>query len=183
MNKIQVNKTTIEGLYLIESETFADDRGFFREVFHLNDIENAIGGKFEIKQMNHSRSNPGVLRALHAENWNKLVYPVCGKMFSAIVDVRPESKTFGKIETFDFEDKSKKALFISKGLANSICANGNNPVDYIYLVDSYYDGTDTKAVAWDDPDLDIKWPIDNPILSERDRNNPTLRKMFPEKFR
>ena len=56
-------------------------------------------------------------------------------------------------------------------------------MDYIYLVDSYYDGSDTRAIAWDDPDLQINWPIENPIISERDRNNPNLRDLFPEKFK
>jgi dTDP-4-dehydrorhamnose 3,5-epimerase len=60
---------------------------------------------------------------------------------------------------------------------------GEEPVDYIYLVDAYYDGKDTRAVAWNDPDLKINWPITNPIISERDKNNPTLRQLFPEKFR
>ena len=182
MNKTLITKTSIEGLYIIEKETFSDERGFFREVFHLDDLEQEIGRKFELKQMNHSRSNPNVLRALHAENWSKLVYPVSGKMFSAVVDIRPESKTFGRCETFSFDENSQKALFISPGLANSICVDGNEPVDYIYLVDAYYDGKDTRAIAWNDPDLNIVWPIGNPIVSERDKNNPILRELFPEKF-
>ena len=56
-------------------------------------------------------------------------------------------------------------------------------MNYLYLVDSYYDGSDTRAIAWDDPDLQINWPIENPIISERDRNNPNLRDLFPEKFK
>ena len=183
MNKTKITKTSIEGLYVVEKETFSDDRGFFREVFHLDELEKGIGRKFEFKQMNHSRSNPNVLRAIHAENWNKLVYPINGKMFTVVVDIRPDSETFGKVETFNFSDNDRKALFISKGLANSICVDGDSPVDYIYLVDIYYDGSDTRAIAWDDPDLNINWPIKNPILSERDKNNPKLRELFPDKFK
>jgi len=179
----KIKKTTIDGLYVIERPTFSDERGFFREVFHLDELEESIGKKFEFKQMNHSRSRPRVIRALHAENWNKLIYPVNGKLFSVVVDIRPESSTFGKFETFNFDDNSRKALFISSGLANSICVNGAEPVDYLYLVDAYYDGKDTRAIAWDDPDLNIKWPVENPIISDRDKNNSTLRQMFPEKFR
>ena len=133
-------------------------------------------------QADHSYSVPGVIRALHAENWNKLVYPLTGKAFSAIVDIRPDSPAFGKIETFEFSEDNHKALFIPKGLANSICVHGNMPVHYLYLVDAYYDGKDTRAIAWDDHDLNIKWPIKNPIISERDKHNSTLREMFPEKF-
>lgn len=178
-----ITKTLISVLYVVERPTFNDERGFMKEVFRLNDLEKEIGYEFKIVQANHSRSMPKVIRALHAENWNKLVYPVNGKIFSAIVDIRPNSSTFGKFETFIFDDKAHKALFISRGLANSVCVMGEEPVDYIYLVDAYYDGKDTRAVAWNDPDLKINWPITNPIISERDKNNPTLRQLFPEKFR
>jgi len=177
-----IEKTSIEGLLVIERPTFADDRGFFRELFRLSDLEEIAGIEFKVVQANHSYSLPRVIRALHAENWNKLVYPVTGKMFAAIVDIRPDSNTFGKIAEFTFEEGKNKALFIPKGLANSICVVGDKPVHYIYLVDAYYKGDDTRAVAWDDSDLNIKWPVDNPIISERDRNNPKFRDMFPEKF-
>lgn len=170
-----VKKTSIAGLFVIEFETHGDERGFFREVFHLDELSENLGFEFKPVQMNHSRSKPNVLRALHAENWNKLVYPVSGKMFAAIADIRSDSPTFKKVETFDFDDSKKYALFISKGLANSICVNGDKDCDYIYLVDSYYDGSDTTAIAFDDPDLNIKWPVKNPIISERDKNNPKLR--------
>ncbi len=92
------------------------------------------------------------------------------------------STRFGIIETLTLDASEPTALFIPKGLANSICVAGDQPVNYLYLVDSYYDGTDLRAVAWDDPDLAIDWPIDDPILSDRDRANPTLRELFPERF-
>jgi len=180
--KNYINKTSIPGLFVIERPTFNDERGFFREIFRLNDLEKETGVKFNIIQANHSRSLPGVIRALHAENWNKLIYPLTGKAFSAIVDIRPDSPAFGKVETFEFSEDNHKALFIPKGLANSICVHGNMPVHYLYLVDAYYDGKDTRAISWNDPDINIKWPIDNPIISERDRKNPSLREMFPKKF-
>src|SRR3990167_11466622 len=113
-----VKKTAIDGLLIIEMPTHEDERGFFREVFHLNELNEALGYEFKMVQMNHSRSKPNVLRAMHAENWNKLVYPVSGKMFAAIADIRPESPTFAKIETFNFDDSQRYALFIPKGLAN-----------------------------------------------------------------
>lgn len=177
-----IKKTSIPGLLVLERPTFADDRGFFREVFHLDELEEVLGYQFKPVQWNHTRSMPKVIRALHAENWNKLVYPVNGKMFAAIVDIRPDSETFKKTETFIFEDGNRRALFIPKGLANSVCVIGEEPVDYLYFVDAYYDGTDTRAVTWDDPDLNIDWPIKDPVISERDKNNPKLRELFPEKF-
>lgn len=178
-----IKTTSIPGLLVIERPTHADKRGFFREIFRSNELQTAIGEEFKPVQWNHSKSEPGVIRALHAEGWNKLVYPATGRMFAAIADIRPDSLTFGKVETFMFDtEKERSALFISKGLSNSICVIGNKPVHYFYLVDAYYDGKDTRAVAWDDPDLAIEWPIKDPLLSERDKNNPTLRELFPEKF-
>ena len=181
-NLQEIKKTSISGLLVIEKPTYKDERGFFREAVRLNELEEITGSKFEIKQWNHSKSKPKVIRALHAEGWNKLIYPVTGKMFAAIVDIRPDSKTFGKVETFTFGETRPRALFIPEGLANSICVVGTEPVHYFYLVDRYYDGSDTTAIAWDDPDLNIDWPVKDPIISERDKNNPTLREAFPEKF-
>lgn len=178
-----IKKTSIEGLLVLERPTHVDERGFVREVFHLNELEQIFGGELKFVQLNHSRSEPKVIRALHAEEWNKLVYPVSGRMFAAVVDIRPESKTFGKVETFIFDDLNRYALFIPKGLANSICVVGDKPVDYLYLVDSYYDGSDQRAIAWDDSDVGIKWPVTDPIISERDRSNPRLRELFPDKFK
>lgn len=181
--KKYIKPTSIKGLYLVERETREDERGFFREIFHLDELKEATGLDFQILQGNHSRSVSGVIRGLHAEHWNKLVYPVTGEFFTAIADIRPDSETFGKVETFTFNDSNRGALFISAGLANSVCAMGEEAVDYVYLVDNYWDGTDTYAVAYDDPDLNINWPVKNPIISERDKNNPKLRELFPDKFK
>lgn len=183
MNTLYIKKTSIAGLFILERSTNKDERGFFREVFHLDELEKVLGYEFKPVQMNHSKSKPKVIRALHAEGWNKLIYPVTGKMFAAIVDIRVDMDTFGKVETFEFNDDQRYAMFIPKGIANSICVIGDEEVNYIYLVDRYYDGTDTTAIAWDDPDLNIGWPIKDPIISERDRNNPKLRDLFPEKFK
>lgn len=177
-----IKTTSIPGLLILEGPILADERGFFKEIFHLDELEEALGYEFKPVQANHSQSLTGVLRGLHAENWNKLVYPLSGKVFVAIVDIRPESETFAKVETFTLDDSNRHALFIPKGLANSFCVL-EGTVNYLYLVDAYYDGTDTRAIAFDDPDLNIAWPIENPIISERDRENPRLRELFPEKFK
>lgn len=177
-----IKETSIPGLLIVEMPTYKDERGFFREVGRFNALEKVTGVKFKVKQWNHSKSEPRTIRGIHAENWNKLVYPVTGKVFSAIVDIREDSPTFGKVETFEFKENDKRALFIPKGLANSSCVVGSRPVHYLYLVDAYYDGKDTRAIAWDDPDLAIKWPVRKPAISKRDKNNPRLRELFPDKF-
>jgi len=116
-----------------------------------------------------------------------LIYPVTGIMFAAIADVRPESSTFGRIETFVFDNiqpvkDSPKALFLSAGLGNSICVLGKTPVNYLYWVDEYWDNSKAKGIAWNDPDLAIDWPVRKPLISERDRHNPRLRDLYPAKF-
>lgn len=183
MNQKFIETTSIPGLLILKRPIFSDERGFFRELFHQDELEEASGMKFEGIQMNHSRSKQGVIRGVHAEKWNKIVYPVSGEAFIAIADLRPDSSTFGKVEVFNVNDENRIGFFIPIGLANSICVTGDKPVDYIYLVDAYWDGSDTRAIAWDDPDLNIDWPIKNPIISERDKNNPNLRDLFPEKFK
>jgi len=175
-------KTKLDGLLLIDRPIRNDNRGFFREAVRMSDLSD-VGINFAPVQVNHSLSEPHVIRALHAEQWNKLVYPVTGSIFIAIVDIRPESKTFGQVETFNMSHNDRRLLYIPVGFANSICVVGEEPVNYIYLVDQYYTGQDTRAIAWNDPDLAIKWPVDNPIISERDQNNPNLRVLFPEKFK
>lgn len=177
-----VQKTSIEGLLILKRPIHKDDRGFFREIFHIDEIEKTLDIEFKGVQMNHAFSAPKVLRGIHAENWNKIVSPINGEVYVAIVDIRPDSPTFGRFETFTINDENRIALFVSKGLANSYCITGETAVDYIYLVDAYYDGSDQKAIAFDDPDLNIDWPVKDPIISERDKNNPKLRDLFPEKF-
>lgn len=177
-----IEKTKIDGLFIIRRPTYEDNRGFFREVVRLKDIEDFIGHKFRFRQWSHSLSFPKVIRALHSEDQNKLVYPITGEMFGAYVDLRKNSKTFAKVVTVNFGQKGYQAVFVPKGVANSICVVGNKPVHYMYLIDEYYEKSKTKGVIWNDPDLAIRWPIKNPIVSDRDKQNPTLRSLFPDKF-
>jgi len=180
-----VEETEIPGLVIVKRPTFVDERGFFREVTRLSDLE-SVGIKFAPVQVNHSLSVAGTIRAIHTETINKLVYPLTGRMFAAFVDVRTDSAAFGKVITINFDSLNKAsetAVFIPKGVGNSICSIGPDPLHYIYLVDGYWTANGAQGIAWDDPDLDIKWPIKDPIISERDRNNPTMIELFPEKFR
>lgn len=177
-----IKETSISGLLIIERPTFSDERGFFREVMRVNELERASGVKFNFKQWSFSKSLPGVIRAFHFEDQNKIGYPITGDVFSAYVDVRPKSPTFGEVETIIYKQPNNKAIYIPSGVANSICVMGSKPALYLYLIDEYYDPKKIKGIAWDDPDINVDWPLKNPIISERDRNNPTLREVFPEKF-
>jgi len=175
----------ISGLYVIERNPGVDERGFFREVYRKSVLEEN-GIVFNPVQMNHSVSETSVIRAIHAEKWNKLVYPLTGRMWAAIVDLREESSAFGKYDVFEFDNTRgnlpDKALFIPKGMGNSICAL-EGPVNYVYVVDDYWTPQSTFSVKWDDPDLNIPWPIKNPIISNKDKEQPYLREVFPDKLK
>jgi dTDP-4-dehydrorhamnose 3,5-epimerase len=171
----------IDGLWIFEPPEHADQRGFFREAFRISELDEALGRHVPFVQMNHSRSFHAVLRGLHAENWEKLVYVPYGEVFTAVADIRPESPSFGQVQTFRLGGDSGLTLFLPRGLAHGYCVLSRS-ADYTYQVSAYYDGSDTRAVAWDDPDLQVPWPIASPILSERDQRNPTLRELFPARF-
>ena len=130
-----IKTTSIPGLVVIERPVYKDNRGFFHEIVRLNELEEATGVKFSAVQLSHSMSVPRVIRAIHTEEWNKLIYPLTGKMFAAIVDLRKDSSTFGKVETFTFDntrdDCPHRALFLPKGMGNSICVVGEEPVHYL----------------------------------------------------
>ncbi|MBM2809277.1 MAG: dTDP-4-dehydrorhamnose 3,5-epimerase [Chloroflexi bacterium] len=169
----------IEGLFIIERPTFGDDRGFFRESFRLNELEEARGAPATFVQENHSRSHRGALRGLHFENWEKLVYVPHGEVFTALADIRQGSPTLGCVETFVLGESNRLKLFLPAAIAHGFCVLSED-ADYVYQVTSYWDGSDTRAVAWNDPDLAVPWPISHPTISDRDIRAPSLRELLPE---
>ena len=173
-----IRQGPLDGLWISERRTHSDERGFFREAFRMSELAEVIDPAPAFVQANHSRSSRGVLRGLHAENWEKLVYVPRGEVFTALADLRPWSPTFGRSATFLLGDEHPIALFVPRGLAHGYVVLSEE-ADYVYQVTAYYDGSDTRAVAWDDPDLAIAWPTQTPVLSERDQRNPTFRALFP----
>lgn len=179
-----VESTKLPGLLVVRWQTFEDDRGFFRQTYQTRELAEALGRRVVLRQGNHSRSQPGVLRGFHAEPWDKLVYVVRGVAFAAVADIRPDSPTFGEVATFWLGDPPRGErirLFIAEGLANSFCAAGDEPCDYVYDVsEEWRPGIDKPSVAYNDPDLAVQWPVPAPILSGADRSNPTLRELFAD---
>jgi dTDP-4-dehydrorhamnose 3,5-epimerase len=180
---MSVESTGLDGLVVVRWPTHCDDRGFFRQTYQIRELEEALGRTPVLRQGNHSHSRPGVLRGFHAEPWDKLVYVVRGYAMAAIADIRPDSATFGEIRTFMLGEPpqgERIRLFISQGLANSFCTLGTENVDYLYDVSDYYrPDLDKPSVAWNDPDLAVRWPIADPTVSDADAGNPTLRELFP----
>jgi dTDP-4-dehydrorhamnose 3,5-epimerase len=180
---VAVERTDIEGLLVVRWDTFADERGFFRQTHLISELAEALGREVRFVQGNHSRSQPGVIRGFHAEPWDKLVYVARGVVFAAIADIRPDSPTFGEVATFRLGDApgERVRLFVAEGLANAYAVVGEGEADYLYDVTrEWTPDADKRAVAWDDPDLAVRWPVDAPLLSDDDRRNPTLRERFPD---
>jgi len=187
-NQISENiyKTSIDGLFYINVPKHNDERGFFSEVVKLPELNSAIGYEFNIKQINLSRNKQNTAKGMHAEDWNKLVTLTSGKAFSALVDIRPNSPTFKQIEYFmlgfDQEKENGNALFINKGIANSLLALSNE-ANYLYFVDKLYSERNQKdnlSVSMFDSDLNIQWPIpkEEMIVSGRDTDAITLNKLL-----
>lgn len=184
-----IYKTAIDGLLYIEQSLFPDNRGFFSEIVRLPEIEAVTGQSFNVRQVNHARSEQNVVRGIHAEGWNKCTFITRGKALCALIDVRPTSNTFLKKEYFllgEGEGALHGVLFLPSGIGNSLSVI-EGPVDYIYLVDRLYKDRDPAgdvAISLFDPDIAVEWPIDREsmIISKRDENAITLREKYPEKF-
>ena len=179
-----VETTDIAGLCVVRWPDHGDDRGFFRQTYQVAELTEALGREPVLRQGNHSRSVPGVLRGFHAEPWDKLVYVVRGLAFAAVADIRPDSPTYAQVRTFRLGDPpagERVRLFVAEGLANSFCTEGETVTDYLYDVSDYW-RTDLpkRSVAWDDPDLAVTWPVPDPVLSDADLANPTLRQLHPD---
>ena len=176
-----VQPTGIAGLFVVRWDTHGDDRGFFRQTYQHDELAEAVGHDVVLRQGNHSRSAPGVLRGFHAEPWDKLVYVVRGTVFCAIADLRPESPSFAEVATFTLGDPpgERVRLWVSEGLGNAFCAV--TEADYLYDVTAEWSpDVDKRAIAWDDPDLGVAWPVEQPVLSDADQTNPTLRERFAD---
>ena len=178
-----VERTAIDGLLVVRWPTHGDERGFFRQTWQHGELADALGRGVSFVQGNHARSEARVLRGFHAEPWDKLVYCARGVVFAAVADVRPDSPTFGEVVTFTLGDPpagERLRLFVAEGLANAYCAV-EGPADYLYDVSAAWEpGVDKRAVAWDDPDLAVDWPVADPIVSDEDRANPMLRDRSPD---
>lgn len=162
----------IAGLLLIENAIHGDARGFFTERFHVQRFREH-GFNVTFAQENHSRSAPGVLRGLHYQHapaQGKLIGVVHGRIWDVVVDIRPASPTFGHHVAVELSDMNGRLLWLPAGFAHGFCVLGDEPADLLYKVDAPYEPRGEGGIQWNDPELDIQWPIEQPVISARDAN-------------
>lgn len=174
-------ETGIAGLIIIEPTVFKDQRGYFLESFNSKELTSVIG-KIDFVQDNESKSTYGVLRGLHFQyppyTQAKLVRCVLGKILDVAVDLRKDSLTFGKHLTIELSEDDKRQLFIPKGFAHGFIVLSDEAV-FAYKVDNYYASTHDSGIAWNDPFFDIDWkvPLDDILLSQKDKELQLLSEM------
>lgn len=177
MDEDYIEETNINGVYVVKRPVIGDERGFFRETFRKKELDNRLGYEFNPVQANHSRSEKGVLRGIHVAPWNKLVTVARGKVQQVVVDLRKESPEFGKYFSIILGEENFVSVYIPANLGNAFLVL-SEVADYNYLTTDYWSPLKELAVIFNDPQLNIKWELDNPILSDKDLQNPTLKEFF-----
>lgn len=176
---MDVVHTDIEGLVIIQPRLFEDQRGYFFESFSEREFAHKVA-PVSFVQDNESKSSYGVLRGLHFQKppyeQAKLVRVVKGRVLDVAVDLRKGSPTYGRYGAVELSEDNHRQLFIPRGFAHGFCVLSDEAV-FQYKCDNYYAPQSEGAVRWDDPDLDIDWkiPLEDVILSDKDRNHPCFK--------
>ena len=177
---MEVTKTHIEGVVIIEPRVIGDERGYFMESFSERDFSAQTGVDIHFVQDNESCSKKGVLRGLHFQRephaQAKLVRVVQGRVLDVAVDIRPESPTFGKYVATELSGTNKRQMFIPKGFAHGYVVLEDHTI-FQYKCDEFYHPELEGGIAWNDPQIGIEWGIPECeiILSDKDRNRKLLK--------
>ena len=180
---MKITQGEMDGLLILEPQLFEDSRGYFMETYHqARFTQNEIDTVFV--QDNFSYSAHGTLRGLHFQvkyPQTKLVQAISGEIFDVAVDIRPGSSTFGKWSGIYLSDSNKRQLLIPAGFAHGFCVISETS-RVTYKCSDYYHPEDESGILWSDPTVAIKWPVNNPIISEKDKKLPLLRDLAPDKL-
>ena len=182
MGKITVTPCDIEGLYVIEPTVFKDERGYFVETYNQNDMKEA-GLDMVFVQDNQSMSTRGVLRGLHFQKQfpqGKLVRVVRGKVFDVAVDLRSDSKTYGKWFGVELSAENMKQFYIPEGFAHGFLVLSDE-AEFCYKCTDFYHPGDEAGLAWNDPEIGVEWPLEEGvdlIISEKDQKWKGLKDTF-----
>lgn len=174
---MKVTPTAIPEVLIIEPKVFGDARGFFYESFNQKAFNDATGTNHQFVQDNHSRSGKGVLRGLHyqiQQPQGKLVRVVRGAVFDVAVDIRKSSPTFGKWVGTELTEENHKQLWMPPGFAHGFVVTSES-AEFLYKTTDYYAPEHERCIVWNDPALDIRWPLTaSPSLSAKDRQGLAL---------
>ena len=176
---MQMEPLRLSGLKRIKPKIFFDERGFFFETYRQPTYA-ALGIDVPFVQDNLSFSKQGTLRALHYQSepgQAKLLSCLQGRIFDVAVDIRPHSSTFGEWEGVELNDENNHQLFIPVGFAHGYCVLSETALVH-YKVSSLYNPSTERSLRWNDPRFNIRWPIEKPILSERDQKSPFAHEVF-----
>lgn len=177
---MEVIKTDIDGVFIIEPKVFGDDRGYFLESFNSREFAEKTGLSISFVQDNESKSRYGVLRGLHYQlppfTQSKLVRVVKGRVVDVAVDIRKGSPTYGKYVTCELTEDNHRQFFVPKGMAHGFVVLSEYAI-FQYKCDDFYHPEAEGGIAWDDPNIAVNWPISNKdiSLSERDKNHPAFK--------
>lgn len=176
---MKVINSTLDEVKIFEPMVFNDERGFFFESFNKKFFQESINSKIEFVQDNHSRSSKGVLRGLHYQldpfAQGKLVRVVTGEVFDVAVDIRVNSKNFGKWFGAKLSADNKKQLWIPRGFAHGFLTLSDS-AEFLYKTTNFYDKQSERSIIWNDPDINIDWGSElSPIVSSKDKNAPFLK--------
>ena len=175
---LKVTTTGIPGVLVLEPSVFGDERGFFYESFNQRLFNEATGLNAHFVQDNHSRSGKGVLRGLHHQvaphSQGKLVRVTRGSVFDVAVDIRSDSPTYGQWIGVELSEDNRRQLWIPPGLAHGFLVTSDS-ADFLYKTTDYYTPAAECSIRWDDPALNIAWPLEGPpTLSAKDQAAPGL---------
>ena len=173
-----IKKTKFKDLVFVKNKIYKDKRGYFKELLREKELEN----KFPFKVMSLSKKN--VIRGLHLQTKNsqgKFVSVIKGKIFDVVIDLRKNSKTYGKVFTSILSEDNATSIYVPPGFAHGLC--GMSKENYvIYSCTKYRNKSSEVGIMYNDKDLNIKWPVRNPILSYKDRNNLSF-KDYKKKYK
>ena len=180
---MEVKKTEIEGVLIVEPKVWGDDRGYFFESFNAREFAEKTGLNITFVQDNEIKSRYGVLRGLHFQlppyTQSKLVRCVKGRVLDIAVDIRKGSPTYGKWVSCELTEDNHRQFFVPKGMAHGFCVLSEEAV-FQYKCDDFYHPEAEGGIAWDDPDIAVEWPIpaENISLSERDKHHPGFKEFI-----
>lgn len=174
---MEIIETSLDGVYVIEPTVHGDHRGYFTETFKKEIFDKTIPG-IEFVQDNESfTAKKGTLRGLHFQNapmaQAKLIRVTRGAVLDVAVDLRKDSKNYLKWVSVELSDENKKQLFIPRGFAHGFVSLTDD-VQFVYKVDNYYSAECDRSIRFDDSSIGVNWGIENPILSDKDKNAPLL---------